>query len=144
MSALRPHKASPVVLRRPQGALELLAFAHPLAGRQLVKGAIEPGESAAHAAVRELHEEAGLEGRALVHLANWDSGHEGQIWSFHLCELSADPGDAWVHRCADDGGHEFAFFWQRLDDTCLAGWHPVHTRAVQFVRTILMADPAPS
>lgn len=144
MSALWPHKACPIVLRRRQGVVELLAFAHPLAGRQLVKGTIEPGESAADAAVRELREEAGVESRALTHLANWDSGYEGQVWSFHLCRLSADPGEAWTHRCADDGGHDFAFFWQRLDETPLAEWHPVHARALDFVRTILPADPAPS
>ena len=51
-------KSCPVVLRARE-TLEILAFEHPLAGLQLVKGSVEPGESTALAAVRELMEEAG-------------------------------------------------------------------------------------
>ena len=52
---LIPDKACPVVIRHP-AAPEILAFEHPLAGLQLVKGSIEPNETAAAAAVRELYE----------------------------------------------------------------------------------------
>ncbi|WP_272972120.1 NUDIX domain-containing protein [Comamonas terrigena] len=54
-----PGKACPVVIRG-LGTIEILAFEHPLAGLQLVKGTIEPGETSAAAALRELREESGL------------------------------------------------------------------------------------
>lgn len=56
-------KACPVVLRSRE-TLEILAFEHPLAGLQLVKGSVEPGESTDMAAVRELMEEAGIQSEA--------------------------------------------------------------------------------
>lgn len=60
-------KACAVVLR-DRGVLEILAFEHPLAGLQLVKGSVEAGESTCATAVRELMEEAGIQeiGRAHV------------------------------------------------------------------------------
>lgn len=44
MSRVEVDRACPVVLRE-SGGLEVLAFEHPLAGLQLVKGRLEPGES---------------------------------------------------------------------------------------------------
>ena len=49
-----------MVARQHQGHRKILAFAHPQAGHQFVKGTIEPGESAGAVAQRELHEEAGI------------------------------------------------------------------------------------
>ena len=65
-------KACPVVLRRGQ-TLEILAFEHPLAGLQLVKGSVEPGEPTDVAAVRELFEEAGITATAKHALGEWRS-----------------------------------------------------------------------
>jgi 8-oxo-dGTP pyrophosphatase MutT (NUDIX family) len=48
-------KACPVVLRS-LGDGEILAFEHPLAGWQLVKGTVEAGELPRDAAIRELYE----------------------------------------------------------------------------------------
>lgn len=53
-------KVVPVILRQQKQVLEILAFRHPLAGSQLVKGTIEQGEKYDEAAIRELYEEAGL------------------------------------------------------------------------------------
>lgn len=53
-------KSCPVVLRGRE-TLEILAFEHPLAGLQLVKGSVEPGEPTDLAAIRELKEEAGIQ-----------------------------------------------------------------------------------
>ena len=47
-------KIVPVVLRHQQQGLEILAFRHPLAGTQLVKGTIEQDEKHEQAAVRGL------------------------------------------------------------------------------------------
>ena len=94
---------------------EVLAFRHPLAGAQLVKGGIEPGETVEAAALRELVEEAGVAGRGTRGLTIRDDIRDGELW--HLVEVETGPlPEAWVHRCADDGGHDFAFFWHRPGD----------------------------
>jgi 8-oxo-dGTP pyrophosphatase MutT (NUDIX family) len=71
-----PSKACAVVIRSPD-AIEVLAFEHPLAGFQLVKGTIEGGETPQQAAVRELREEAGFEARAVEDLGEWDWASPG-------------------------------------------------------------------
>ena len=55
------HKAVVAVVRDQGRGSELLVFRHPLAGVQLPKGTVEPGEAYAAAALRELHEESGLD-----------------------------------------------------------------------------------
>lgn len=85
----------------------ILAFQHPLAGVQLVKGGIEPSETPEAAALRELAEEAGVQGREarlieVVELA--------ERWHLVAVETVTLP-EAWEHHCDDDGGHVFAFFW---------------------------------
>ncbi|MGC5700884.1 NUDIX domain-containing protein [Pseudomonas sp. NFXW11] len=127
-----PTTACPVVLRR-RGCLEILVFRHPLAGVQLVKGSLEPGECSAVAAVRELAEEAGVQGVASGALGVWDAGFAGQVWAFHQCRAAALP-DTWRHQCADDGGHEFSFFWHPLASPPSAEWHPLFQGALAFVR----------
>ena len=52
-----PNKVCPVVFRRVDSVVEVLAFEHPVAGYQLVKGTVESGESIETAALRELAEE---------------------------------------------------------------------------------------
>jgi len=114
-------------------------FRHPLAGCQLVKGSIEPGESPAEAALRELYEEAGIAGAHLVvDLGLWAANEELQVWSFHLCESVQPLPNAWSHRCADGGGHVFEFFWHPLADEPPDCW-PVFVRAVHAVRARLGA-----
>ena len=126
-------KACPVVLRDVE-TLEVLAFAHPLAGLQLIKGTIEPSESPADAALRELHEEAGLKGHVVGGLGLWQSGYLGQVWSFHLCEVSSRPPNEWVHHTQDDGGLDFRFFWHPLFAEASEQWHPVYRRALAHLR----------
>jgi len=125
-------KACPVVLRDDK----ILAFAHPLAGWQLVKGTVEPGEEPGAAAVRELGEEAGVEGRIRRELGQSEQIDQGQIWHFFLVE-AGDLPDQWIFRCADDGGHDFAFFWHRLDEEPGSNWHPIFPRALAFIRQAL-------
>ncbi|WP_374834663.1 NUDIX domain-containing protein [Paenochrobactrum pullorum] len=52
-------KACPVVFRTSRHGLEVLAFIHPLAGKQFVKGTVEDAETARYAAEQELREESG-------------------------------------------------------------------------------------
>jgi 8-oxo-dGTP pyrophosphatase MutT (NUDIX family) len=76
-------KACPVVLRSPQGKCEILAFCHPLAGHQFVKGTVEAGETPAAAALRELYEEAGITAQAITTML----GSSNAIQSEDLCTI---------------------------------------------------------
>lgn len=126
-------KACPVVLRHAP-ALQVLAFAHPLAGLQLVKGSLEPGEASAVAAVRELAEEAGIKGEVIADLGLWDAPQTGQRWAFHECRVGPGLPDTWTHFAEDDGGHEFRFFWHPLASEPSAQWHPLFQGALAFLR----------
>lgn len=129
-----PTKSCPVVFRHAD-EIEILAFQHPLAGLQLVKGTIEENESAQEAAIRELAEEAGLTGAEVIYdLGVWESGYRDQIWSFHLCKIPTNVPDEWIHYTTDDGGHLFKFFWQPLTKHAGQEWHDVFQGALQFIR----------
>lgn len=126
-------KACPVLLRNRE-TLEVLAFQHPLAGLQLVKGSVEPGESSGSAAVRELVEEAGVRSQVLRDLGIWRSPTTQQVWAFHECRALQDLPDTWVHYTEDDGGHDFRFFWQTLASEPSEEWHQVYKEALGFLR----------
>jgi 8-oxo-dGTP pyrophosphatase MutT (NUDIX family) len=130
-------KACPVVIRENKGFSEILAFKHPLAGSQLVKGTIEVGESQEEACERELFEESGLIGKAVKNLGTWDSGFEGQVWRFCIMKLEESPQDSWTYHCADDNGHDFKFFWQRLDVELDNDWHPLFKNTLAFIQKAL-------
>lgn len=133
---LHPDKACPVVIRG-QGAIEILAFEHPLAGLQLVKGTIESGESSRAAALRELREESGLSASNVsADLGIWTSGYENQIWAFHLCEVDHPP-ESWIHRTSDDGGHDFKFFWYPLSQQPNEQSHSLFQGALKYIATKL-------
>jgi 8-oxo-dGTP pyrophosphatase MutT (NUDIX family) len=112
-----------------------VAFEHPLAGFQLVKGSIEPGESPEAAAVREMQEEAGVAVHAVRSLGTLEPV-EGQRWSLTLCEALHPLADRWVHRTADDGGHEFRFFWQGLSAPLSAQWALPYQAVVAYLRAV--------
>ncbi|SFI84410.1 NUDIX hydrolase [Jannaschia pohangensis] len=110
----------------------VLAFRHPLAGLQLVKGGIEPGETPEAAALRELQEEAGVEGRDPQLFGRCTTVQPGEVW--HLVAVTADQlPDRWDHRCSDDGGHDFAFFWHDpAGDT--SGFDPRYVRVLKVLK----------
>ncbi|MBF6991858.1 MULTISPECIES: NUDIX hydrolase [Cupriavidus] len=130
---MKPNKACPIVLRRTPNGLEILAFEHPLSGLQIIKGKIEPGEPPADAAVRELREESGIAGVVTADLGLWESGHEEQIWSLHLCEPSQPLPDTWEHLTADDDGHVFKFFWHPLGEAPSDRWHSLYKDALSTI-----------
>jgi len=131
---LRPNKACPVVLRGADRS-EVLVFRHPLAGIQLVKGGIEPGEAPGAAALRELREEAGISTAQVERdLGLWDSGHTGQVWSLHLCRVTAVLPERWTFQTADDGGQRFEFFWHPLQREASSAWHPLFQAALSILR----------
>ena len=105
------------------------------AGLQLVKGRIEPGENPRAAALRELAEEAGIADTSIAEdLGTWQSEHEGNVWSFQLCTFTPKLPETWVHRCADDGGHDFKFFWHDVNREADDNWKPQYRRALQAIR----------
>ncbi|MCD4502367.1 NUDIX hydrolase [Chromobacterium vaccinii] len=135
------NKACPLLLRSDDA---LLWFRHPLAGCQLVKGTVEPGETSAQAALRELAEEAGIgDARIAVDLGEWSSGHQAQIWSFQLCVAESALPEAWSHFCLDDGGLLLEFFWHPLEREAPEGSHPLYHRALAEARRRL-ADVPPA
>jgi 8-oxo-dGTP pyrophosphatase MutT (NUDIX family) len=124
-------KVCPVIIRRREG-LEVLAFRHPIAGLQLVKGTIEAGEKPPDAALRELIEESGLSGRNPREICR--ANIDGQMWHFVSVDVH-EPAEQWTHHCNDDGGHDFLFFRQRLDVEPMDGWHESFRRALAVVRS---------
>ena len=136
-------KTCPVVLRTTQGECEILAFCHPLAGHQFVKGTVKTGETSAAAALRELHEEAGITTHAITTaLGSTDAIQSGERWHFFVVQTDPLP-DSWHHQCPDDGGQLFGFFWhpvrQPLPDSFE---HRYHT-ALHFIRAQLDLLPVP-
>ncbi|WP_127072456.1 NUDIX hydrolase [Pelagibacterium lentulum] len=130
-------KVCPVVLRADDDISHLLVFRHPRAGVQLVKGTIEAGELVTAAALRELHEEAGIAAVQAVRVLGTSTAiAAGQHWHFVIVHADNLP-ERWIHRCADDGGHDFAFFWHRLDAEPDRDWHPIFLAALHYVRDAL-------
>ncbi|WP_286786987.1 MULTISPECIES: NUDIX domain-containing protein [unclassified Pseudomonas] len=128
-----PVKACPVVLRH-KSELQILAFEHPLAGLQLIKGSIEPGELPAEAALRELWEESGIQVPEWpVDLGTWISGYQEQVWSMHLCESAYELPEGWAHRTTDGGGLEFRFFWYPLGRAASSQWHWVFREVLKVI-----------
>ena len=139
---MHPTKACAVVLSADPTP-RILLFRHPVAGVQLVKGGIEPGETPGAAALRELAEESGITAATLeADLGLWASGHREQVWSFHLCRVSGPLAEQWSHQTLDDHGHCFDFFWAPLDQLPLADCDPLFQRALEFVGKALKARPA--
>jgi len=128
------HKACPVLFR-DSSMRQILAFEHPRAGLQLVKGRIEAGEDARAAALRELEEESGIADAGIVQdLGTWHSEHKGHVWSLQLCTFSPRLPDNWIHHCVDDGGHDFKFFWHDVNSDLGDGWAPQYQRAMAAIR----------
>lgn len=131
------NKACPVVLRYNNNALELLAFKHPHASRQLVKGGIKQGESLASACVRELQEESGVRAQVVKQLGVWEAGFKKQQWGFCLMHYEGVLPDTWDFATKDDGGHIFSFFWQPLNSSLDDSWNAVTKRAFQYIKSSL-------
>jgi 8-oxo-dGTP pyrophosphatase MutT (NUDIX family) len=140
-----PTKACPVLVRTRAGVLEVLAFEHPLAGRQLVKGSIENGETPAAAALRELGEEAGVtDAHVREDWGVWDAAPDAQVWAVFRCEAAHALPDRWTFRAEDDGGHDFRFFWQPIPATLDPRvWHPMFQRALAFVAQRMASSYTP-
>ena len=136
------HKVVPILLRR-RSELEILAFRHPQAGTQLVKGTLEADEDLEEGALRELAEESGIEDAIIVaNMGQITLRGIDQHWHIFLCQVSRPLPDEWSFFTQDGGGHYFAFFWQNLNEAPDNSWHPDFHRALAFVRRQLQEDKA--
>ncbi|MEO0485415.1 MAG: NUDIX domain-containing protein [Pseudomonadota bacterium] len=129
-------KAVPLVLHPGGAPLRVLAFTHPLAGAQIVKGTVEPREAPARAAVRELWEEAGLTAIAALPLAVREDVRDGERWHFVLCRIRPPVRERFQHYCKDDGGHLFRFFWHKLEAQP-GPFQPPFDRVLEVVQEML-------
>lgn len=128
-------KACPVLLRRQEGRLQILAFRHPLAGPQLVKGTVEEDEKPRQTVLRELWEESGIEdARVIEPLGQLLLRGQEQRWHIFLCQVERALPDAWSHFTTDGGGHHFAFFWHNLDELPSDEWYPMFRTGLDFIR----------
>lgn len=108
-------KACPVVLH-PEGVpARALFFEHPLAGTQLVKGTVDPGETPLTAAARELFEETGLRAKSGLPLTDSNTIVPGEHWHFALIRVRAPVPVEWSHKTNDDGGQVFRCGWLPLN-----------------------------
>jgi len=131
-------KACPIVVRRQGADMEVLAFVHPSAGKQFVKGTIKSGENPIAAAKRELREESGIVGSsAFADLGVCDVGPDKQRWHF-FCLLVNNSADSWLWETEDDFGHVFRFFWHPIKKPLGKEWHPVFHEAFAFFSTRLV------
>lgn len=128
-------KVCPIVLRDQEAKRQFLAFEHPLAGRQLVKGTVEQKESDELAARRELEEESGIsiDLRNLKRIGASARIVSGQEWIFFETTL-LNPPDHWTYRSNDDGGQLFSFFWQDIDAPLDDRWHESFHAVLDFYK----------
>ena len=130
-------KVCPVVTRIANGAIELLAFCHPSAGKQFVKGSIEQGEAALSAAIRELEEESGI--GSITGLLDLGEAPIGSM-RWHFFAVRADGlRNRWEYQTQDDHGHVFSFFWHPLAEDLDQDWHPDFHEALEVIRSSLPA-----
>ena len=131
-------KVVPVVVRSNGADVEILAFEHPLAGHQIVKGTRILGEPFVDACVRELREESGLisiPSRALGSIHHTTDQIE---WHFYLMEVISVVPEHFSYFAEDDGGHVFRFFWHRLSDELTTHWHPRYHEPIGFLKSALL------
>jgi 8-oxo-dGTP pyrophosphatase MutT (NUDIX family) len=127
-------KACPVVYRLADEGVTILAFQHPSAGKQLIKGTVEDGERPQDAALRELREESGVTPTSnLLHLGQAPIGKASTVWHFFAVEVCGLPLH-WEHQTEDDEGHAFAFFWHPLAEDLDQDWHPMFHEALRMIR----------
>lgn len=111
-------KVCPILLRASARGPQVLAFEHPKAGQQLVKGTIEPNERPSRAALRELFEESGIRLRQPMQplgMANIRRGKPADppLWALYGATVTNLP-NRWNHFCEDEGGLVFSFFWHPI------------------------------
>lgn len=108
----------------------------------LPKGHLEGNETAEQAAVREIHEETGITGRVLRHLATidyWFSGDTHRVHKVvHHFLLEATGGTLTTENDPDHEAEDVA--WVELDEVARRLAYPNERRIVAAAREILVGD----
>ncbi len=129
------HKSCPVILRQQGDTWQILAFRHPQAGTQLIKGTLEAGERPEIGVLRELAEESGIDQALVVEKIGELDIHEAeQHWHIFLCQPTGILPEEWSFFTTDGGGHVFQFFWHSLGEAPDETWHPVFKSALAFIQ----------
>ena len=150
------HKAVAAVVRDQGRGSELLVFRHPLAGVQLPKGTVEPKEAYAVAALRELHEESGLDlalkpqpigiwHRRMGAGANKDRQLEKHIWHIFTLKVRHKLPDHWNHSAVGSPAEEglvFEFFWRPLGPDLHRDLQPLFAPTVKKIQKYFSAQVA--
>lgn len=128
-------KVCPVLLRQRDNTWQILAFRHPKAGTQLIKGTIEVGEPPEVAVLRELAEESGLVDATVVEkIGELSMDESEQQWHIFLCQAAHDLPEEWDFFTTDGGGNLFHFFWHSLDEAPDKSWHAHFRLALEWIR----------
>lgn len=128
-------KVCPVILHQRGEQWQILAFRHPLAGTQLIKGTLEPGERPEAGVLRELAEESGITQATVVEkIGELTIEVVEQHWHIFLCQAATELPAAWDFFTTDGGGHLFHFFWHNLAEVPDASWHEIYQTALAFIR----------
>jgi ADP-ribose pyrophosphatase YjhB (NUDIX family) len=131
-------KVVPVLTRFRNEVIEILAFEHPLAGKQIVKGTLENGEAIADGCVRELFEESGIKAWAGNDLGSLTNSIGGADWHFITMVADVAIPDRFTFHTNDDGGHDFRFFWHPLAEDLTDEWHEVFHQPIQYLQAQLL------
>lgn len=148
------HKAAACVVRQAKRGPELLVFRHPLAGVQIPKGSVDPGEDHEDAALRELEEESGItDARVLRNVGRHEievgtgpteSGPlQLQIWHTFLVTSDADLPDTWSHHVTGsevEEGLVFDYFWLPVEEARAAFVSRFHP-SIDFVVEAVSRGP---
>ena len=130
-------KVCPVILRQQSDSRQILAFRHPKAGTQLIKGTLESGERPEVAVLRELAEESGINQATVVKkIGELAVPETEQYWHIFLCQPAFDPPEEWSFFTTDGGGLLFQFFWHELAEDPDESWHFHFRRALDFIRRL--------
>jgi 8-oxo-dGTP pyrophosphatase MutT (NUDIX family) len=123
--AARRARVLAYVTRERNGRLELLVFEQrddADAGTQVPAGRLDPGETLEQGLLRELHEEAGIEGARIVRelpvRGEWVARSPYDDHAFELRAAADSLADTWehvVHGDGDDAGLVFCYRWAPVE-----------------------------
>lgn len=128
-------KVCPVILRQQDESWQILAFRHPKAGTQLMKGTVEEEERPEEAVLRELAEESGIDSAKIVQkIGELGLQKTRQHWHLFLCQPALAAPDQWSFFTEDGGGLVFQFFWHNLEEIPDESWHKNYLSALKYIR----------
>lgn len=148
-------KVCACVVREGAEGLELLAFDHPVAGTQLPKGTLEPGEDPLDGVLRELSEETGLSSVDVVRrIGKWvrmtgagpeeNGDTERHDWEIFLLRPRDELSSSWTHVASGstaEVGKEFRCRWLSLDDAVGGKLHPLFSQVIVMLRQAVGGPP---